>query len=381
MVGQLCISLVLLTQSGLLVKSFVHGLRADVGFVKKNMLLAQFVLGIYEYDGNQARAFYQTLQERVQALPGVKQVSLTRRVPLSLSGGGIRQQVSIPGEKASQSIKYNMVGPNYFQTMGTRILRGRDFTPLNFGSSAKVVLVSEAFARRFWSKEDPLGQVIRIGDSPLAYASTIIGVVQDGPVTRIGEVPEPYMYLPLVRGYDGELTLLVETAGDPGALASPLRQAVRAIDKSVSPLLMSTLKETVRQGMYDREMMATFMGAFGLLGLILASFGLYGIVSYTVSQRTREIGLRMALGAQRGDALRMVLRQGLGLVLLGTAIGLPLALTASYYLRSAFYQVSPVDPTAVGGTTLLLIGVALLASYIPARRATKVDPMVALRHQ
>jgi predicted permease len=380
-VGQLCISLVLLTQSGLLMKSFVRSLQADVGFEKKNMLLAQFVLGIYAYDGNQARAFCQTLQEHVQALPGVKQVSFARRFPLSLSGGGIRQQVFLPGEKTPQDIRYNMVGQNYFQTMGTRILRGRDFTPPDFESNAKVVLVSEAFARRFWPSEDPLGQVIHIGDPSKPELSTIIGVVQDGPVIRIGEDPQPYMYLPLVRGFDGELTMLVETAGDSGALASAFRQTVRTIDKSVSPLLMSTLKETLRQGLYDREMMVTFMGAFGLLGLMLASFGLYGIVSYTFSQRTREIGLRMALGAQRSDALRMVLRHGLRLALLGTAIGIPIALVVSYSLGSALYQVSPADPTALAGTALLLVAVALLASYIPARRATKVDPMVALRHQ
>lgn len=380
-VGQLCISLVLLTQSGLLMKSFVRSLQADVGFEKKNMLLAQFALGIYRYDGNQARAFFQTLQERVQTLPGVKQVSLAQRFPLSLSGGGRAQQVFFPGEQAPQNIKYNTVKPNYFQTMGTRILRGRDFTSLDFGSNAKAVLVSEAFARRFWPKEDPLGQVIHIGDPSKPDLSTIIGVVQDGPVNQIGEDPQPYMYLPLVRGFDGELTMLVETAGDPGALASAFRQAVHTIDKSVSPLLMSTLKETLRQGLYDREMMVTFMGSFGLLGLMLASFGLYGIVSYTFSQRTREIGLRMALGAQRSDALRMVLRHGLRLALLGTAIGIPIALVVSYSLGSALYQVSPADPTALAGTALLLVAVALLASYIPARRATKVDPMVALRHQ
>ncbi len=380
-VGQLCISLVLLTQSGLLMKSFVRSLQADVGFEKKNMLLAQFALGIYAYDGNQARAFCQTLQERVQALPGVKQVSFAGRFPLSLSGGGRAQQVFFPGEQVPQTIKYNAVGPNYFQTMGTRILRGRDFTSQDFGSNGKVVLVSEAFARRFWPEKDPLGQVIRIGDPPQVDAATIIGVVQDGAVIRIGEDPQPYMYLPLVRGYANELTMLVETAGDPGALATAFRQTVHTIDKSVSPLLMSTLKETLRQGLYDREMMVTFIGSFGLLGLMLASFGLYGIVSYTFSQRTREIGLRMALGAQQSDALRMVLQHGLRLALLGTAIGIPIALAVSYSLGSVLYQVSPADPTTLAGTALLLAAVALLASYIPARRATKVDPMVALRHQ
>jgi predicted permease len=380
-VGQLCISLILLTQSGLLMKSFARSLQADVGFEKKNMLLAQFALGIYEYDGNQARAFFQTLQERVEALPGVKQVSLARRFPLSLSGGGRAQQVFFPGEPAPQNIKYNAVGQNYFQTMGTRILRGRNFTSLDFGSNAKVVLVSEAFAARFWPKEDALGRVLRTGDPSKADVSTIIGVVQDGPVNRIGEDPQPYMYLPLVRGFDGELTMLVETTGDPGALARAFRQTVHTIDTSVSPLLMSTLQETLRQGLYDREMMVTFMGSFGLLGLMLASFGLYGIVSYTFSQRAREIGVRMALGAQPSDALRMVLRHGLRLALLGTAIGIPIALAVSYSFGSALYQVNPADPTALAGPAVLLVAVALLASYIPARRATKVDPMVALRHQ
>lgn len=380
-VGQLCICLVLLTQSGLLIKSLVRGLQADVGFEKKNMLLAQFALGIYSYDGNQARAFLQTLQERVQAFPGVKQVSLAARFPLSLSGGGRAQQVFVPGAQTPEDIKYNTVGQNYFQTMGTGILRGRDFTSLDFGSNAKVVLVSEAFTRRFWPKEDSLGKVIYLGESSQANVCTIIGVVRDGPVNKIGEDPQPYMYLPLVRGFNGELTMLVETAGDPGDLASAFRQAVHVIDKRVSPFLMSTLKETLRQGLYDREMVVTFLGSFGLLGLLLASFGLYGIVSYTFSQRTREIGLRMALGAQPSDARRMVLRHGLHLALLGTGIGIPIALLVSYSFSNALYQVNPADPAALVGTALLLVAVALLASYIPARRATKVDPMVALRHQ
>ena len=380
-VGQLCISLVLLTESGLLMKSFVRSLQADVGFEKKNMLLAQFALGIYEYDGTKARIFFQTLQERAGALPGVKRVSLAKRFPLSLSGGGRVLPVFFPGEQAPQDIKYNTVGPNYFQTMGTRILRGRDFTPLDFGSNAKVLLVSEAFATRFWPGEDALGQVIRTGDPSKPDVSTVIGVVQDGPVNRIGEDPQPYMYLPLVGGFAGELTMLVETDGDPGALANTFRQTVRTIDRSVSPLLMSTLQDTLRQGLYEREMLVTFMASFGLLGLMLASFGLYGIVSYTFSQRTREIGVRMALGAQPRDARRMVLRHGLRLALLGIAIGIPIALVVSYALGSALYQVSPADPTALAGTAFLLMAVALLASYIPARRATQVDPMVALRHQ
>jgi predicted permease len=379
-VGQLCISLVLLTQSGLLIMSLVRGLQADVGFEKKNMLLSQFALGIYSYDGNQARAFFQILQERVQAFPGVKQVSLAARFPLSWSGGGRAQPVFVPGAQAPESIKYNMVGPNYFRTMGTRILRGRDFTSLDFGSNAKVVLVSEAFARHFWPKGDSLGKTIYFGNPSQANVSTIIGVVQDGPVNAIGENPQPYMYLPLVRGFNGELTMLVETAGDPGDLAGAFRQAVHMTDKRVSPLLMSTLNETIRQGLYDREMAVTFLGSLGLLGLLLASFGLYGIISYTFSQRTREIGLRMALGAQPSDARRMVLRHGLRLALLGTAIGIPIAVMVSYSFESVLYQVSPADPRALVGTALLLVAVALFASYIPARRATKIDPMVALRH-
>jgi predicted permease len=380
-VGQLCISLVLLTQSGLLMKSFVRSLQADVGFERKDMLLAQFALGIYAYDDNQSRAFYHSLLERLQALPGVKQVSLAKRVPLSLSGGGFSRSVFFPGDKTGQNIKSNIVGLNYFRTMGIRILRGRDLTAQDIGSSAKMVLVSEALARRYLPDGDALGQILHIGEPPQADGYTIIGVVKDGPVNRIGEAPEPYLYLPLVRGFAGELTLLVETAGDPGALANAFRQTVRTIDSGVSPFLVSTLKETLRQGLYDREMMVSFMGSFGLLGLMLASFGLYGIVSCTFSQRTREIGLRMALGAQSGDAMRMVLRHGLRLALLGTAIGIPIALLVSYSLAGALYQVSPADPTALAGTASLLVAVALLASYIPARRATMVDPIVALRHQ
>ncbi len=380
-VGQLALSIVLLTQSGLLVKSLVRGLQSDVGFEKKNMLVAQFALGIYAYDDSQAKVFYDTLTERLRALPGVKQVTLTRRVPLSLFGGGVAQQVAIPGEKTLQMIKYNSVGLGYFRTIGTPILKGRDFSPQDFVPPAKVALVNQTFAQRFWPGQDPTGQIIRIGDPSKPDSVTVIGIAKDGPINRIGETPEPYMYLPRVAGFAGELTLLVETSGNPKTLAGPLLSIVRGIDRNVAPFILSTLKDVIRQGLFDREMLADFMGCFGLLGLILASFGLYGIISYTVSQRTREIGLRMAIGACRGDALRMVLRKGLTLAVIGTAAGLPIAVMVSYLLQSAFYEVSPADPTAVGGTALLLIGVALLASYIPARRATRVDPMIALRDQ
>jgi predicted permease len=380
-VGQLCISLVLLTQSALLVKSFIRSLQADVGFEKRDMLLADFALSIYQYNENQARAFYQTLQERLHALTGVKHVSLARRVPLSLSGGGRNQPVVLPGEQIPRNIRYNEVGSDYFQTIGTRILKGRSFSSQDIASSAKVILVNQTFARRFWPGGEPLGQMLRIGDSSQGQAFTIVGVVQDGPINRIGEEPEPYLYQPFVRGFGNELTLMVETSGDPGILATQFRQIVRAIDNNVAFISLGTLKGTIRQGLYEQEMMATFMGSFGFLGLILASFGLYGIISYTVSQRTREIGLRMALGAQRGDALRMVLRQVLWLVFLGVAIGLPLAMVASSLLRTVLSQVSPTDLTAVGATVIVLCAVALLAGYIPARRAADVDPIVALRQQ
>jgi putative ABC transport system permease protein len=273
------------------------------------------------------------------------------------------------------------VGLNYFQVMGTRIFAGRDFVPLDLETNTRAVIVNRAFARRYWPIENPIGQVFRIGDSIQAATAIVVGVAQDGPINQIGEEPEPYMYLPFPKGYLGELAVLLETAGDPTALAGSFRETIRAIDKSITPYLMSSLKEVVRQGLYDREVMATFMGSFGLLGLVLASFGLYGIVSYAVSQRTREIGLRMALGARQRDALIMVLKQGLLLSLLGMALGIPLSFATSYFLRSALYQVSPADPSALAGTALLLVSVALLASYLPARRAARVDPMIALRHQ
>jgi predicted permease len=380
-VGQLCISLVLLTQSALLVKGFTRSLQADMGFEKKDMLVAQVVLGMYGYDESRAHAFFQSLQERLRALPGVKSVSLARRVPLSLSGGGRAQPVILPGKQNPSDIKCNIVDAGYFRTMGTALLRGRDFTAQDISSDARVIIINQTFARSFWPNTDPIGQVIRIGLAPRISAFTIIGIARDGPINRIGEIPEPYFYQPFTHGFGGELSVLVETAGDPGALAGPVRQSIHALDKIVSPFLINTLKEVIRQGLYDQEMLASFMGSFGLLGLILASFGLYGIVSYSVGQRTREIGLRMALGAQRRDALLLVLRQGLILALLGTAIGLPIALATGFLLGYELNGVSPADPTALGGTALLLVTVSLIASYIPARRATRVDPMIALRVQ
>jgi putative ABC transport system permease protein len=321
--------------------------------------------------------------ERVQVLPGVKQVSLARRAPLSLSGGGATQQVHVPGDQSPpgehvRSIKYTVVGLNYFRTMGTRILRGRDFNERDDELGANVVLISETMARWFWPNEDPMGKIIRV-KGPKETDWQIIGVVEDTKINSIRETAEPYLSFPFGQMFSGEMTLLVETVGDPTDLVADIRREIHRFDKNVPVLSIMTLKQLIRFGLYAEQLIATLVGLLGVIGLILATVGLYGVISYLVNSRRHEIGVRVALGAERRDIFKLVLRQGLKLVLIGLGIGLAGAGAAARFLAAMLSGVTATDPVTFTGVPALLVVVALMACYIPACRATKVDPVVALR--
>jgi putative ABC transport system permease protein len=381
-VGQLALSVVLLATAGLLMKSFLQCLSTDLGYFKKNILLASL-----SPSGNdeQTRLYYQQLVERVQTLPGVKHASIARHPPFSMSGGGGTKKVFLPGDESSahehgRAFKYNIVGQDYFRTMGVHLLQGRVFNELDDQSHPKVVLVSETMARRLWPNRNPLGQLIRI-DKPQGQAWEIIGVVEDCKHNNVDEEPEPYVYFPFRQLFWHEMTLLVETSVDAGEMAKLVRREMRALNKDAALFPMTTMKELIRSNLSDRQFLSELMGTFSLTGLILAMVGLYGVVAYAVNRRRHEIGIRIALGAQRSDVLKMILRQGLVLALCGLGIGLPIALAVAQGLRSLLYEVSPTHPTIFAGASLVLVGVVLAATYIPARRAAKVDPMVALRYE
>jgi putative ABC transport system permease protein len=370
-VGQLIVSVVFLVTAAFLVRALVRCNAIDLGFEKKPVL--QLLL-----PGPGQRS--QELLERIGAIPGVHQATLAFRAPLALTGGGAVQKVFLPegpsaGDAAGQAIGFNIVAPNYFQMMGIRLLRGRPFEEKD---GSRVVIISEAMARRWWPQGDPIGRLIRVG-RPSAAPVEIIGVVRDVVRNEIGETPEPFIYIPLSDNGGGEMTLLVETKGEASAVLALVRRELRSFDERLEPFMVDTQEQTIRVALLPQWAAAWIFGVLGLLAFAMSAAGLYGVVAYSVARRTHEIGVRVALGAQASDTMKMILRQGLVLALSGLAAGLPLAYAAGKLLQSGVYGMNPFDPGVFLAASVLVIGVVLSASFFPARRAMRIDPMVALR--
>jgi predicted permease len=381
-VGQVALSVLMLSAAGLFLRSLISTLRVPLGFdPHKNLLVVP--IGTLAGSAEQRRNLLPTVLERVRGLPGVVRATSAMRIPLSGSGGGAEIRISIPGlelpeGQESVAVKLNAVGPDYFQTVGTQILKGRQFTSGDSANAPKVVLISQTMARRFWSKQDPIGHSLRIEKKDYE----IVGVAEDVKINHIQESPEPYMYFPLAQSsYGGEL--IIETTGDPRLWISAVKREVRAVDKNALVVWIQTGADLLRseQSIYMERMAAALVGSLSLLGMFLASVGLYGVVAYLVNRRTHEIGIRLALGAGRKEILHLVLRQGLNLVLVGVGVGIALAVATTRFMASMLFGVSPLDPAALGGSALLAGMLTFMACYIPARRATKVHPMVALRYE
>ncbi len=379
-ISQLAISLTLLATSGVLVESFVNTRTADLGLSRQPLLLLFITMG-----GKQAPQLYREATERVRNMPGVRELAFATRAPLSLSGGGLAQRVFFPDRAGQQKdrpeeIKFNTISSNYLHVMGTRLLRGREFNATDQSAGALVALVSQRMAERYWPSQDPINKTIRL-DQPNGPEYRIAGVVQDVPINQIGEPPEPYLYLPYWRFSTDEITLVAQTAGNALALAEPARRTLRQLDRHLDPALISTQEQLIRFSARVYQMTAELVVTLGVIALMLTAIGLYGVVSYSVQQRTREIGIRMALGAERGRTLLLVLAGSARLGGLGIALGLPMALVATRLARSMLFGVNPWN----AGTFLMAAGVLLLvltaASLVPARRATRIDPLVALRQQ
>jgi predicted permease len=382
-IAQVAVSMILLTAAGLLVRTFIYSLHADLGFERKNLLVADVAA-----PGNRARMreFYRQMLERMRALPGVRHATLAMRPPLWNSEGGTAQGVEIPGHPSARGetnppVKFNIVDPDYFRTMGIPLLRGRDFDDHDSPEAPGVMIISETMARRFWPNEDAVGKFGHLSDDPDSVNRQIVGIARDARINSIQEVAEPYFYLPYAQSNKETILLLVETSGDPLRLAGQLRTEVAALDKQAPVLNISTLDLVIRSSVYEQQMTATFVGILSGMGLFLAAIGLYGVISYAMVQRTREIGIRMALGAQRRDALRLVLGEGMRLAVTGIVVGVAGAIVATRFVAEMLYGVGPRDPVTFACVAVLTLAVALAASYFPARRATKVDPLIALRHE
>ncbi len=383
--GQIALSVVLLIVSGLFLKSFTHSQNLDFGFNPNHLLLVTIDPMLRGYSNEQASRFHEQLLQRVAALPGVKSATVGERVPF-LSGAS--WDISIDGYTAPDGEKFidtqtNEVDPNYFATMQIPLLHGREFTSNDTRKSPGVAVVNETFARRYVTGDGDLskalGRIIRLRD---AAPIQIVGVAKDSTYGSIGTPPPPVFYLPYLQQGGPIATLHVRTDGDPAILLPAIRAEMATLDAEIAPISALKMTDLIsQQGLFLPRIVTMLGGAFGFVAMSLAAIGLYGVVSFMVGRRTQEIGIRMTLGAQRSEVLRMVLVSGLSLAAVGLAVGIGAAMLATPLIRSILVGVSPWDPATFLGVCLVLFTATAVASWIPASGATHVDPMVALRHE
>ena len=387
-VAQVTLSLVLLVAAGLTMRALARLQTTSPGFEVENGLVASYDLSLQGYDEARGREFLRRLVERVRQVPGVRAASLTDLFPLSLNYSS--NDVYIEGRPGGRGANVPLamvasVEQGYFDAMGIPVVAGRPFGERDTSGAPRVVVVNETFARRFFPGADPAREAVgkRISSAGDGGPwSEIVGVAKDGKYWTIGEAPQMFVYSPLAQSYSPAGTLVVRTAGgDPRALIPALNAEVRALDPALPLFDVKTVEEHMGVSLFPARVAAALLGSFGLLALLLAGVGVYGVVSYAAARRTREIGIRMALGARPRDVLRLVAGGGMLLVALGVALGLAGAFALTRFMEGLLYGVSATDPFTFALVVFVLLAVALLACLVPARRATKVDPMIALRYE
>ena len=376
-VTQVAVCMILLLVAGLLMRGLNRAQTIDPGFEMKNTVVASFNLTSAGYSGRRAEAFQRQLADRVSAIAGVDAVAQVASPPLSDSHFG--DSFSIPGEEGSKPVEYNQVSPEFFGVLAIPIVRGRNFTDMEHRIGAQVTILTESTARRLWPGKDPIGKTIRKGAlRPDAIDLVVVGVARDAQLSHLAESDNLYLYLPAGPKEQSGLQLLAHTPGSPAAIATAIRAAVRELDPELA-VNVARLEDNFEYFRFPGRVLATLSGVLGTLALLLALMGVYGMVSYVVSRRVREIGIRMALGAEGHDVTMLIVCQALRPVATGVVIGTVCCAAASSILSSVLYGISPRDPLSFFLVPGFLLGVALLASYIPARRAATVDPMEALR--
>jgi putative ABC transport system permease protein len=384
-VSEIALSLVLLTGAGLMLRSFASVMNVNLGLNPKNVLTMQVFLPDSKYHNDaQARTFFDQLSDRLKGIPGVEASGFI--TPLPLSGDGWQDAVlregqpqPLPGQFPSSD--FHTISPGYFQAMGVQLLEGRDFRSADDQNAPPVAIVSQSMAKKYWPDEDPVGKRFQKGGHAKITMLTVVGIAADtkqyGPAAKtLTEFYLPYRQNPLQR-----FTLVLRTKSDPLAMQSAVREQVQALDKSQPVYGVQTMEQIVENSLSPRRTNTRLLAGFATLALLLAAVGIYGVMAYFVTQRTNEIGVRVALGAQKTDILKLIVGKGTILTLAGAAIGVVASFGATRFLQSLLFGVKATDPLTFLAVPLVLCSVALTASYIPARRAMRVDPMIALRYE
>jgi len=382
-VAQVAVCLVLLVGATLFLRSFIAAQSLSPGFDASHVVTASMDMFPSGYTGDRHREFQRRAIEAISAIPGVQSAALGSRLPLGFGGNNstsVGVEGYVPRENEEIVINYSTVGPKYFETMGIPIRQGREYNDTDTLQSPRTLVINESMARRYWPQGNALGGKIRLGQN----LAEVIGIVADSKYSSINERPLPQLFFPMSRSETSTLRLFVKTSGDPAPMVAEVRNAIRGLDASLPVYDARTLNEHMQVAVFAQRMAADLLGAMGVLALLLAAIGLYGVMAYAVSQRTQELGIRLALGASPGSLLGMIVRQGMKLTTIGLAIGLALALGAFGSIgavRTLLPGISPLDPLTFVAVPVVLGLIALLASWIPGRRAGKVDPLVALRYE
>jgi predicted permease len=386
-VAQIALSLLLLVCAGLFIRSFMSAQQINPGFNSHDVLMVSYDLFTAGYSDEKGAAFDRVLAAKLEALPGIQSVALTTRVPLGFGGGStaVKPEGYVPQANESMETQVAMVSPKYLETLQIPILKGRDFTLQDTMSSQRVAIVSQTFVNRYWPKQEAVGKHL---NSDLTHEwFTVVGVARDSKVNGLNEKPTPFVYLPHYQvgrtdqPAGSTMIIIARTTGNPLSFGTTVGSTIHDLNADVLVFDVTTLELREQIASFGQRVAGTFVGAFGLLALVLAAVGIYGVTAYTTRQRTHEIGVRMALGASRDDILRLVLGHGLRLTVVGVVLGLVASLVLTRYLGSMLLGVTSTDALTFSCVAVLLCAVALFASFIPARRAMRVDPIVALRYQ